>query len=218
MASLMMIRRTFKSPLLENYVRAIAFKKTAKHLVLYPFPQQIVRRNFGLLDKIQDKIMQKQADNEAKQMKNQFKEMAQTEIFNLNVFSKQIEEGMSNWITKVPGLRNQPEIEKVTKMKKILDAMTELEKAKPERLTTVQRRRIAQDSEQGTRAVEDLLYQFEKSALLHRWLRTRAAKGQRIPRTQEELMELASRSRTQHQFMTEAEKKAMSKIAQQRRR
>mmetsp|Transcript_18972 Transcript_18972/g.24473 ORF Transcript_18972/g.24473 Transcript_18972/m.24473 type:complete len:227 (+) Transcript_18972:98-778(+) len=219
--ALLLFKKVANSHQYRSHLSEIILSLSNKHLGYHqtnlhrPILHHVLggNRKFGIFDRIQDKMMEKQATNEAKQMRNQFKEMAATEKFDLNQFSKQLEEGTSSWLSKIPGIRSQPEVEKITKMKNILDAMTEQEKAKPKLITRLQRQRIAEKSAQSEEEVEDLLHQFEKSQLLHKWLRKRVAQKKRIPRSQEELMELASATGTQHQFLTDSEKKMMQKMA-----
>ena len=107
----------------------------------------------------------------------------------LRHFLDQIEKTQSDagWRMSLPGVRSSTEVETMKRMLKILSSMRERELDGLEPVSAPRKREIAAESENGVEEINQLLFQFEQAAVMHRWLRSRHEEGRPIPSSQEEM-------------------------------
>ena len=82
------------------------------------------------------------------------------------------------------------EVESLKKMHKILGSMRERELDGLDAITAPRKREIAAASEHAVEEVNQLLFQFEQAAVMHRWLRSRHEEGRPLPASQEEMQRM----------------------------
>ncbi|CAM9943007.1 unnamed protein product [Discosporangium mesarthrocarpum] len=149
-------------------------------------------RHLGVMDTIQDKMIDRRANKEAKKFKEHMRNLAEQEKYDLNDFAKMIEEPLNSWAAKVPGLGPKEELENLRMAKSVIDALSPLQKGSPELIKAPDKLKVASKAGCSEEQVHQVLAQYREASTMHRWLRARKAKGQRIPKTQEELSMMAT--------------------------
>jgi signal recognition particle GTPase len=146
----------------------------------------------GIIDKVRDTLSSKADDKTLAAFRKQVQDMLALPRYTLNEYAAQVEEGMSGWTSKVPLLRSRSEVQQLKKTKSILDAFTPAERADPgAHVDAAAIRRAAAAAQVPEAEVAQVLHTFEQAETIHRWLRARRSKGQKIPRDPAELQELA---------------------------
>ena len=117
--------------------------------------------------------------------------LIESEKYNLNHLAQQVEEGMDGWTTKMPFIRSRPEVLQMRKTKAILNAFTAAERENPSLIGQTEKIRAAGTAKESVETVNSILDTYEQASNIQRWLRARHKRGQKLPRSQEELAELA---------------------------
>jgi signal recognition particle GTPase len=157
----------------------------------------------GIFDKIGEKMQARKEDKQLVAFKKQIADMLAAEKYTMSTFALHVDEGVSSWTTKMPLVRSRPEVAQIRKTKTILDAFTAAERDNPSTIGQAEKLRAAGTAKETLAEVEGVIQAYEQAECMHRWLRTRQKRGQKIPKNQQELMELARdpRGLTMMKFM-----------------
>jgi len=101
--------------------------------------------------------------------------------------------GLDGWKKHVPGVKSNDQYKQMVKMIETMECIPADLRADPDRIKATEKARIAKASE-GKVTVADIntiLKQYTELAMLHKWLRKRAAAGKSIPETMAEMGTMA---------------------------
>ncbi|CBN79862.1 conserved unknown protein [Ectocarpus siliculosus] len=149
-------------------------------------------RGFGVMDSVQDKIINRNTAKQEKQFKEQMEELSLKESFNLDDFAKIIEEPLDKFSAKLPWNKSREELQAMKMQKKVLEGLTPLQRKNPESIRHGHRQRIADRAGVTTEDVNKALAAYRELKAMHGWLSTRRKRKERIPSTQEELHVMAT--------------------------
>ena len=148
-------------------------------------------RRFSLLASIQASMASRTEKKQLEQFKEQIKSMSEVEHFSLktfkDTFDKQAKDSWFNWINKVPGVNQTAEIQEADKAIKILSAFKDEELLNTNLIKGQEKLRISTKTGQSVQEINQLLFQFEQAAALHKWIRKRIANKKDLPSSPEEL-------------------------------
>jgi len=148
-------------------------------------------RSFSLLTSIQAGMANRTEKKQLEQFKEQMKSMSEVEQFSLktfkDTFDKQAKDSWFNWINKVPGVNQTAEIQEADKAIKILGAFRDEELLNTNLIKGQEKLRISTKTGQSVQEINQLLFQFEQAAALHKWIRKRIANKKELPSSPQEL-------------------------------
>lgn len=135
---------------------------------------------------IQDKLANRAKTKKEEKLIDQISLMANTETWTLKMFADEIDETLSQWATKLPGLSNTTEIATAKETQKIVKAMTEhlgsnitgQDLAKMDRKKKL---KLAIACEKPVDELNSVLNSFRQMEVMHRILRHRKANGMILP-------------------------------------
>ncbi|KAJ8608924.1 hypothetical protein CTAYLR_005291 [Chrysophaeum taylorii] len=93
------------------------------------------------------------------------------------------------WKLRVPGFRSSAQAVEYKSMMKVLEALTDEELEDKSLLRGLRLMRVARQSEQPVRFVNQVLSRFDQTAMLHMWLHRQHDEGRALPTTMEEAHE-----------------------------
>ena len=116
--------------------------------------------------------------------------MAQKENWTLNDMKSELDEVVSSWTSKVPGLNNNKETEIAKKMHQVLTGLVNIvgPDATMDRLETMTRTeklKAAAAAQTSVQEINMLVNQFSTTSLMHKVLRARKVAGKALPETPE---------------------------------
>ncbi|CAM9352222.1 unnamed protein product [Pylaiella littoralis] len=149
-------------------------------------------RGFGVVDSVQDKIINRNAAKQEKQFKEQMDKLSLMKGFDMDDFAKIIEEPLDKVSAKLPWNKNREELQKMKMQKKVLDALTPLQRKKPDSIRPGHRQVIADRAGVTAEEVNGVLASFRELRAMQAWLSTRRKRGEKIPTSQEEMHVLAT--------------------------
>ena len=149
-------------------------------------------RRSNIVSSLTDRFQKGNARRSAELFRKQTEAMTMQKRWTLRHFLDQIEKTQSDagWRMSLPGVRSSTEVETMKRMHKILSSMRERELDGLEPVSAPRKREIAAESENGVEEINQLLFQFEQAAVMHRWLRSRHEEGRPLPSTQEEMRQM----------------------------
>jgi len=81
---------------------------------------------FGIFDSLSKKLAGRTEEKKAEKTRDMLSQMADLSVWNLTAFSNNIEESLSDWRSKIPGLSSTKEIKAAKEAKKMLDCFKEI--------------------------------------------------------------------------------------------
>jgi len=178
----------------------------------------------GFFDSLREKYNERQKKKKADEKSKLYRKIANAEVWNLKTFSADLEETLSNWKTKIPGInliKSQKEtMDELRKTKKIISALMDEvgPNATSEDLDKLGRKEKLRASLKADGApVQDLnvmIERFKSMELVHGVLRYRLKNGKSMPED-DASMKQAFEEDARH-VMNKKQKRQMSAVYQKR--
>jgi TusA-related sulfurtransferase len=135
---------------------------------------------------------------------------------------KELDEVLSSWTSKIPGVSNNKEITMAKQMHKTVSSVMSVVGVDAtvddlDKMTRTDRLQAAVQSEQSVEEINMFIQQFSTASLMHRVLRKRKLEGKRIPETPEAMQEVIQTegksvlTRTQKEKLKKQAHKSMRK-------
>ena len=143
--------------------------------------------------------------------------MSEKSDWTLNDMKVELDEVVSSWMTKVPGLNNNKETEVAKKLHQTIVGTMSIvgDDATMERLDQMTRTEKLKAAAAGQTTVQEinvLIQQFNTTSLMHKVLRHRKAAGRALPETPEATQAIIQAEG--RNFLTSAQKQKMQKMSE----
>jgi len=177
-------------------------------------PRQQQRREMsGFLSQ---KWSEFRAGSQDKEFAEMLENLAGFEVFDLNSFQSTLEDatkmaGVKGLKTKMPWVQGDPMAKELTLSIEIIKAMTPEERAKPNKITTKQKKRIAISATAEISDVNMVLSRFDNSHMMWTWVRKLQAAGKPFPKDSAEAQAMMFNSQQGRQRAMNQQMKAMKK-------
>lgn len=128
--------------------------------------------------------------NKEKQWEVLLSSMTSGNKWTLREWRRIIDSQMNSWTMYVPGVGSSHEVKDLKSFKAMLDCLTEEELDDVNKVNALSRQRVAQSSNRSVDDVNRLIFAFKQSDILATWLTLKKSQGERLPMSEEELLEL----------------------------
>eukprot|EP00588_Corethron_pennatum_P014643 CAMPEP_0194268580 /NCGR_PEP_ID=MMETSP0169-20130528/2883_1 /TAXON_ID=218684 /ORGANISM="Corethron pennatum, Strain L29A3" /LENGTH=233 /DNA_ID=CAMNT_0039009861 /DNA_START=68 /DNA_END=769 /DNA_ORIENTATION=- len=152
-------------------------------------------RPFGILETVRDSLESRRESKESEKMKDQFGKLSLLDVFTLRAFLDEMSTGLSDWRSKLPGVRNNDQVKKLKKSQVILLSISE--EIGPSATNTVARPMAALGRKEKLRvalrcgkSVEEVnasIGEFETMELMHAVIKKVMEGGGEVPETRQDM-------------------------------
>jgi hypothetical protein len=113
----------------------------------------------------------------------------------LNDMAQELDEVLSSWTSKIPGVNNNKEVAMAKQMHKTVTSVMSVVGVDAtvedlDKMTRADKLQAAVKSEQSVEEINIFIHQFSTASMMHRVLRKRKLEGKRIPETPEAMQEI----------------------------
>lgn len=143
----------------------------------------------GVFGWVQDKFTQREKDKQAAKLIDQIKLMANTPTYTLKMFADEVDEQLSSWKTKIPGMGGTNEIKAAKESQAVVKEMltqlgSDISAGDIANLDRKQKLKLSIACDKPLDDINRVLALFRQMEIMHRILRYRKENGMTLPTDQ----------------------------------
>lgn len=145
--------------------------------------------NSGVFGWVQDKFTQREKDKQAAKLIDQINLMANTPTYTLKMFADEVDEQLSSWKTKIPGMGGTNEIKAAKESQAVVKEMltqlgSDISAGDIANLDRKQKLKLSIACDKPLDDINRVLALFRQMSIMHRILRYRKENGMTLPTDQ----------------------------------